>query len=494
MSKRNVAALLCIFVFLIPSWSESSSNGGGSDQVFEIREVRYSIDGKTREDVLRRYLDIRPGQVLEGRAALQEYLEDKRQMIDNQRTLEGGDVAADFFQDPEDPRKTFVDIEVSVKDTWNYIALPYAKYDSNEGFLMSLRGRNYNFLGGMETLEINLDYVKVFEGTEEYDTKYSLNGGFAIPFYLWDYDWKFSIDEDIAVIDYPDEKLLQNETHLGLSMDIPLDRNTWQAKLDQYYYLNPDGREDPDAYYMRTSGSFGSSIPLGLDVPFYGIPDYSVALITSYSYKPFGTLSEDRQGYEFGAAHGLSVGRINWLGNFRDGTEVSLDQDLRYNFSRELWLSNFDLEFQGHKSFGWGALSSRVQAFYRYNDVEEDAGEPIRGILNSRMSGDAGVFVNLDFPVKMWIWFLDRWFEGHISPFFDYALLRPEKGSFDLSQGWYGGGLEGFAFLKKARSIYLRVMVGLDLEALVDGAMPGDPSPRDGGQVYEIYIGLGHHY
>ncbi len=494
MYQKGITVLIFLVTFLFPLTAEIAANGGGNDIKYVIRDVNYTIEGKTRKSVLIDYLDIKTGEVLEGSEALGAYLDDKRQMIGNQRTLDGGEVVADFFEDPLDSSRMYVDLDVTVRDTWNYIVLPYANYDSNEGFLLSLRGRNYNFLGGMETLEGNFDYVMIFEGNEDYDTKYSLNGGFDIPFYLWDYRWKFSLDEDITVINYPDENLLQNETKIGLSMDIPLEGLTWQAKLNQNYYLNRDGRYDPDGYYMRTSGSFGSSIPLGFELPLFGKPDYSAAMITSYNYKPFDSLSMDRRGYDLGAEHGLSAGRVNWVGNFRDGAEISLEQNLRYNFTRELWLSDLDLEFEGHKSFGWGALSSRVQGFYRYHDVEDDAGEPIRGILNQRMSGDAGVFVNLDFPVDIWIWFLDRWFEGHVSPFFDYALLRPEDGSFNLSESWYGGGIEGFAFLKKARSIYLRVSIGLDLEALFGGAGLGDPAPRDGKQIHEIFIGLGHHY
>ena len=488
MPKRILYAILFLCIMLFPAAAETASNGGGDDISFEIRDVEYTIDGKTRESVLTHYLNIKSGKVLEGRTALQEYLDDKRQMIHNQRTLEGGEITASFSQDPDDPDRMFVDLKVAVRDTWNYLILPYAKYDSNDGFLLSLRGRNYNFLGGMETLEVNLDYLKPNSGGSEY----SLNGGFAIPFYLWGYDWEFEMDEDFTIIE---NEPFQNTTEIGLTMDIPLDKLTWKASLKQSYYLNEDGEEDEDGYYMKTAASFGSSVPTGLDLPLFGALSYSPALITSYAYKPFGSLSEDRKGYEFGAKHGVYAGRINWMDNFRDGATIAIDQNLRYNFDRELWLSDFDIEFQGHKSFGWGGLSSRIQGFYRYNDVEEEPGEPIRGILNARIAdGDAGIFANFDFPIRMWIWFLDRWFEGHISPFFDYALVRPENGEFDLSEGWYGVGMEGFAFLKKARSIYLRVSVGLDLEALIDGALPGDPAPRDGKSIYELFIGLGHHY
>ncbi len=474
-----------LFLFLLLSLLFTLS--AGEEETWTIRNVSYIIDGKTREDVLSHYLNIKTGKIFSTKAELEVYLKDKIQLIKNQRTLAGGDIESKYESDPENPGGYFVDIQVNVKDTWNYILLPYAKFDSNKGFLVSLRGRNYNFLGGMGELSGNLDYLL----TTSVKSEYSLNGGFTLPFYIWDYNWKFSFDEDVTI---SSDTQIKAYTKAGISVDIPLDNLTWQASLDQYYYLNQDGETDKDGYYMKTAARFGSSIPTRLDLPLLGELNYSPAIITSVAYKPFDTLSPDRKGYELGFEQEFSAGRIDWLGNFRSGSLFSANQNLRYNFTRSLWLSDTDIELQFHKAFGWGGFSSRLKGFYYYNSTGTDIGEPIRGILNARLDGNAAVFLNLDFPVKIWIWFLDKWFEGHISPFFDYALVKPDGGNFSLSDGWYSAGLEGFAFLKAARAIYLRMSFGVDLEALLEGAGLGDPAPRDGSSIYTIFIGLGHHY
>jgi hypothetical protein len=506
MIRKSVFVLLLFFSVLLPVFSNSAANNGENEDKFIIRNISYTIVGKTRENVLSHYLDIKSGESFPTEEDLTAFLEDKLQLISNQRTLAEGNIETTYSRDPKNPGRNFVDLEVYVKDTWNYLILPYPKYDSNTGFLLSLRGRNYNFLGTMETLSLNLDILMPNWTMEDWE--YSINGGFALPFYLWGYNWKFSFDENITRIPIntddpgdPDE-LLKLNTHAGITMDIPLDSLTWQASVDQYLYINKDGGidtvgeyvKDADGYYMKTAASFGSSIPTGFDLPLLGELSYSPGIITSFAYKPFDSLSEDRKGYELGGKHGVSAGRINWHGNFRDGASLSADQDLRYNFTTGRWLSNQNAEFQFHKSFGWGGVSSRLKGFSLYNSTSEDIGAPIRGILNDRLDGDAAVFLNLDFPVKIWIWFLDRWFEGHISPFFDYALVKPKNGDFSLDKGWYGAGIEGFAFLKAARSIYLRMSLGVDLEAMLDGALPGDPAPRDGASIYTLFIGLGHHY
>ncbi len=489
MLKKIITFFLLFFVsFMV--WSLSGSENTGDGAVFTIRNVNYTIDGATREDVIRHYLEINPGEIFKSREDLISFLGAKQQIIDNQRTISEGKISITYKSDPDNPDLIFVDFNIYIKDTWNILILPYAKYDSNEGVLLSLRGRDYNFLGSMETFAWNFDYTK----PDNSESEYSFNSKLAVPFYSWGYSWKFNFSEDLVYI--PDEPF-SAEVNGGISVDIPFGNKTWQASLNQYYYLNQDGSADKDGYYFRTSAEIGGAIPSRIYFPSLGEIVYSPGIFTSYPYKPFDTLSEDRRGYVLGVKHGISAGQINWFGNFRDGAMLAADQNLRYNFTRELWLSNFELSFEYHKAFGWGGFSSRVKGFYKYNSIAAettDLGEPVRGILNSRIEGDTGIFLNLDFPVKIWIWFLDKWFEGHLSPFIDYALVKPVNGNFSVNDAWYGAGIEGFAFLKAARSIYLRASFGVDLKEILGGTSLGDPAVRDGGQIYTLFIGLGHHY
>ncbi|MDY7030071.1 MAG: hypothetical protein SVR04_17410, partial [Spirochaetota bacterium] len=124
-----------------------------------------------------------------------------------------------------------------------------------------------------------------------------------------------------------------------------------------------------------------------------------------------------------------------------------------------------------------------------------DAGGPIRGVLDTRIDDvDAGVYLNLDMPFPMWIWFMRRWFTAQLSPFFDAAYFQYAGEEADWDPLWYAAGIEGFAYLKRSRSIYLRVSLGVDLQAMLEGGGLTDPAGRDGDPRYELYIGLGHHY
>lgn len=482
--------MLLLLIFLcagaIGLWADTIEETSGGTQ-YEIDKIEYEIKGYTRKSVLIHYLQIEKGETFESREELEAYIADKLQLIENQRTLAEGSINPTFHEKADEPGKVYVDLNVTVSDTWNYLVLPYFRYDSNEGLLLSLRGRNYNFLGGMEKLEVNFDYLK--SGVDEHE--YSLNGEFAVPFYWWGYEWMFDFEEDVVI--NPEEPTYFY-SRAGLSLDIPTSFLTWQAGVDQEYYLNEDGEDDPDTWYLTTAGRFGTSIPLGFELPGFTEVHYSPAAISSVSYKPGAGISEERAGVELGGVHGISTGRIDWKGNFRSGAELSVSQDARWNFEKEQWYSDFEAELQVHETLGFMGISSRLTGFYKYQGEKNDAGDEIRGILDRRIDGNGAIFGNFDFPFKMWIWFLDRWFEGHLSPFFDFAMVHPADSGGEWERPWYGTGLEAFAYFKKARSIYLRMSVGVDAEAMLDGVSLGQNAPRDGEPIYEVYIGLGHHY
>ncbi len=450
-------------------------------ETYILRDITYNVVGTTRESVLFQYLSIEPGTSFNNRQELQSYIDKKNQEILNQRTLSSGEIITTFHTE-DGTDVVYVDLDVNVKDTWNYVLLPYPQYDSNTGLTLGFRAKNYNFLGGMETLSLSFDYVNLVSG----GTEFNLGSDFKIPFYLGGFEWNLNFSEDMTI---SPESPFKNSTGMGLSVNIPLEHINLIASINQKYYLNQDGEEDLDEYYLRTSARVGSMISLGYVT-------YTPAIITSYPYKLSGDLSLERKGYKLGAEHNISYGNINWFGNFRDGFTLTFNQDLQYNFTRELWVNTQVLEMQYHKSFGWSGLSSRLRGFFNYNSPggDDGIGADIRGIKNDRLEGDAALLVNLDFPITFPLGPLNRWFDAHISPFFDYALVKPVDGNFNIAEGWYGSGLEGFAFLNASRSFYARMSLGLDMEAILQGSGFMDKAQRDGSGIWEFKFVVGHHY
>lgn len=445
----------------------------------------YHIEGVTQSYILDNYLDFDEKRIFVTAAELDEYIKIKEQEIINQRIFDSGRIVYEIRKKSNEPDEVVLDIYV--KDTMNVVVLPYPKYDSNEGLLISLRGRHYNFFGSMQPLEANLDYLYTDEATHEL----SLDSSFSMPFKLWNHEWVFDVSEDVT---YKQEEPFELKLGTGLGIYLPFWDVRWKLTYDQNFFLNDDGDEDEDGYYLTSGLSFGGSISTGMDVFGHEVK-YSPSLSSSISYKLDEQISEDRRGPGSTFNHSIGFGRVDWIENFRRGFSVKLSNSNNYNYYHEDWDHSIEGEFQGHLAGQWIGLDSRVRGFYLIDDQEDDAGGLIRGVLNSRIDDvEAGVYLNLDMPFSMWIWFMSRWFTAQLSPFFDVAYFQYGGSEPDWDPLWYGAGIEGFAYLKRSRSIYLRVSVGIDLQAMLEGGGLTDPAGRDGDPRYELYIGLGHHY
>lgn len=478
MSPGKILILnIMFFILLLPISSEDIIN----EKEFIIRNVEYQIDGNIRENVLNDYLQIKKGTVIVGQSNLEDYISKKEQLIINQRTIDSGEITVNYVIDG---KSVYVDLTINIKVTWNLALLPYPRYNSNKGITVGLRGKDYNFLGGMETLSLRADWVILEDGSNEYP----LNIDFAIPFYISDTKLKLNMTGDTTIIDGDFGKA---GTTVGLSFSHPLNKSELIGSLTQGWHY--DKSETTDKYYFKTSGSIGPLFHTNLNLPLTGMVTYNPGLVSSYAFKPDGTLSEKNRGYDLGLSHSINSGSIDWEGNFRKGSALSLTQQLKYNFTNKRWITTNNIELIIHKKHKWGGLSTRIKGLYETDDSDE-LGAPIRGIRDSRVTGNSAFYINLDLPIKILPSFLDQWFEYHLSPFVDFALVKSKNSSFSLDEGWYGAGLEGFAFIKSARSIYLRGSFGVDLEAVCQGTLLTENSARDGSSIWELEIMVGHHY
>ena len=199
------------------------------------------MEGITQEKLLENYMEIKIGKEFITFEELQAYLLDKQIYLNNKRIFVESTVSIGRTEKQIDgPDQVY--IEVWAKDTWNIIGLPYINYDSNEGLLLSLRGRNYNFLGSMEPLAFNLDY----RFTEEENNLFSFNGDFSLPFIIWERDWVIDLDYNLEYEEATSENI---PTYLNLDTDIgyyfTLFDERWRFNISNEYSLN-DRDSDPE--------------------------------------------------------------------------------------------------------------------------------------------------------------------------------------------------------------------------------------------------------
>jgi hypothetical protein len=492
-------SLLFVFFPICLEALEEPAEGAG----YIIEEVSFQLDGRTQESILRKKLDIEKGRWFSTQRQLEDYLLDREIILFSQRVLETGSIT---YTAQEGADGVFiVHVFVVAEDTWNVLGLPHFKYDSNKGIFLGFRFRDNNFFGSMEPLKLDIDYII---GSGDTSNGFEQEIQFVIPFRLFQHDWRLRSLEKAEYTSENSGWKINAET--GLAVDFPYDTQTWTLEYVQgYYYKNEDYYGDH--YYLSSKLLFGTDFSLPVTAGRLGNLKYRPDVFTRVKYRPDRDLSEERRGVEPGFVHKFFISRIDWKDNFREGADLSATNEIAWNLRETEWRNSVELALVGHKSLVFMGISGRLSGFYQFfrdkgPEDDEEVGKPIRGILDDRMKGDAAIFLNLDFPIKMWIWFLDPYLEVQTGPFFDFALIKRKGQHFQRDGIYYSAGLECMVFPKfLSRSIYLRASLGLDLEAFFDdhkltGVVPqkkADAPPRPGGEPWkrlEAFIGFGHHY
>lgn len=487
---------LCLAIILgVAVFAEAGSPNAGSTENYVIANVDFDIEGVTLEFVLREKADIQIGRRFPNLPELEAYLADRRQILVNERVLEDAEVHYDIGE-PDADGMYPVFVHMLVKDSWNVIALPKPQFDSNSGFLLSIRARDYNFLGSMQTLTLNLDYTYDENGRSGFGGYSS----FTIPFQLGEYVFSLGLSEDIRL--YADETPTSNATTASASatyygFGFPL-----TATLSQAFTTNPDGDlDDPDPYFMTSSSSVSASIELAENWWGLGPLTYTPTTTISRMWRFDAPIAdEDRKGLIVTLVNTLAWGRVDWIRNMKQGFSTSIWHTDYYYFRDGSWV--FDLDGTATAAVTYKGLVSfktRLEWYYRFfGSMREDVGDNVRGVLDARIDGTSGVFLNFDFPIKLFDFpthliigkdWLD--FELQASPFFDAALVRPSETSpVNLDDLWLGGGLELIVYPLRMRNFIVRGSLGFDLKNVAETGSLTAETP-DGTSPYELFFGLG---
>lgn len=473
--------------------------GDGSTSNYTIDSLSFEIEGRTREFVLRDLLEIQVGTVFDSEADLDAFIIDKTQLLRNQRVLEDASIEKVLGEGMHGASRP-VHLIIHTIDSWNIVGLPYFKYDSNDGLLVALRGRDYNFFGTMTTFLLNVNWQFDTNG-QQYP---GFESSFSLPFKRYDLDWAWRLEAEIV---FPEDgpadmnasttlevSKLVGMGKLGLALTQAIginDRDSYDVYYDDPLYF----RSTSKFFYAMTLADAGKRGKL-MATPFVSLSDrwaFKDLLDSSLDTGPILTPGAD-----------LTFGRVNWIGNFRKGFKASISADLNYYLKNGDWSRILTSSFAGYAVLGPFGPSARITTLFRLDSLDLSAGDALRGILDARIDTDAAVFLNIDLPLRLITfrpaeWFHARWmrvfhFEQQWSPFFDIALGHFGDTWFDPADGWYSAGLEVITFPKLFRAFYIRISLGWDLVSVLENGSLSGLSPRDGASVRELFIGLGHHY
>jgi outer membrane protein assembly factor BamA len=461
---------------------------------FVIKSVRYEIKGITNQRILQGKAEIKEGTRFATKEELESFIADRRQRLMNERVLESVTIEYALIGTGKDPQE--VDILVNVEDSWNIIALPYFRYDTNDGFLLSIRGRDYNFLGSMQALVLNLDFSIDATGKQSYGGYTS----FGVPFALYGRDSGVNVSETLSV--HADSRPVTSVTNLSFWHNLTEGLVPLRFEASQGLQFNPDSViGDPDPYLLLSKLSLSSLINTGMTVGSLGAVSYSPSISAYQYWRPNTQVRSDRQGLRATFSHGLSLGRIDWIENMRRGVSASLTNGTTYNVQSTDLVSDLDVSFNYNATLeGKLGFNAKAAGFYSLtNSARDGLGSSMRGIKNARLQGASAAFVNLEMPVKLFdfpthIFIKKNWFdfEFQASPFIDLGYVMGSVGTVAENYNfWYAGGLEFFVFPLRMRTFIVRASIGFDLDAVLQNKSITAPSPRDGSSVYELFFGLG---
>jgi len=506
--KIHVIFLFLFFTALYAPFSQEDTEGLSDDSIYAISPPQeeaspdesvyvinsfvFNIDGYTRQFALVNKGDLVTGVEIRGFSNLEKYVQDKTQLLYNERVLDSVNIEY-FIGQPREDGKHPVDLVIYVKDTWNIVAIPRPMYSSNSGWDITIKARDYNFLGTMSPLRLDLGYKYDEEGRSSILFMLDSN----IPFRFLNLNWNFKFVNDFYY--RPDMRLpfyYKNTT--GLSVEFPFKQTVITAGFNEDFHLNEENPDSDKALYgdfqegiFMTSNPYISwKIPFGFEIGQWGELAYTPGINAAFNHEfPGQPLKENRKGPFLNLNHSLGFSRIDWIDNFLRGFGAEIYNSNNTDFSKiniegqEPFSAYINISGIGHliiaDFFGISARLMYRQWFFTSND---NAGDVLRGILDKDINADLMFSINLDLNFKVLrfkpsIWFNNQNlklfdFDLHLIPFFDTAA-----GAFNSQNILLSGGFEVIVFPDFFRSLFLRISLGYNLL---------DLSIKDN---YEIFLG-----
>jgi len=503
---RPFLFILLIFIS-IPAFTQENIEKAADDTLYIINSYFYIVDGITRPYALNYKTNFYEGELITGFSVLEKFILEKTQLLLNERVLEKAEIEYTIGEINENGIYP-VDLVIKTKDTWNIIAIPYPKYDDNTGFSITLKARDYNFLGTMSPLRLDLGYELDIDGYSTFSLMLDTN----IPLRFFGIYWDIDFDHDLLYRAGQKEPWFYKNT-TGISAEFPFNANSVKIGFSESLYLN---EKNPDAMQLSFTGFqegiYLSSrpyvsfyIPTGVKFYNYGEITYRPEFSAVFNHElPLWPLDEFRKGPFLYFSHSIDLGRVDWIENFRKGVSININNSFDYSFynkrNNELPLSaNLEITAASHFLFSdFAGLSFRLM--YRHSFLYgsyDSAGNVLRGFLDNSIKAKYMISLNLDFPVRILQVRPSNWsennkilrifdFDLHMIPIIDFAFFNaPEiHSSFDINNLLISGGMELIIFPQRWRSLFLRISLGFGMQLLNPAA----------GVTRELFIGMELYY
>ncbi len=523
-------SLISLFLFISYSAIWASS--------YKIKDVEYNLEGSraeftgiTREYSLKTKVPVDFKKNFNNEDELVEYIKDLKQQVENTRNFEKVDI--DFsVTAPDESDVCGVFLRVSTFDSMHFIAAPYPKYSSGDSLNLTIKMKDTNFLGSMETMTGEAKFaIELNDDDSPKDYLVGFGLSFETPFQLGSLDasWNNELDFSYTFGDSTPEWNIDS----GLSLTKKFNKFSVVATANQIFARNFDyDEEDVNGKTVRYGDGtyFGEKLGLSIPITIQEIDNWGKIYYTPFFsgvyYWDFDGIDKENTDLSspvisFGQT--LSTGRVNWIENFRNGLSASLTNSFAYNFQTYSFKPSVEGELLAYKAFKRFAVATDIYVFAVMNGTMS-FGERLRGIRDKQyFSEDTGdhmyekacesagaLVVNFDVPIRICRIYWDqvpvikkikfaKYFnlEAQISPFIDFAIFHNEAAdtAFNPKDGFLCGGIEGIIYPLRIRGIQVRASFGVDLSRKMPKLKSFfNQDWRDNVSSYELSIGLGLHY
>ncbi len=466
-----------------------------------ITGVLYEIKRTILEAALEEKLNLKNGpRNFNSEEDFLAYVKNKKEALINIRAIEASssiDIVKTYNKEKAQHEAI---LTVQAHAGFNILVLPYPKYSSNSGLLLSARGRDYNFLGSLQRLIVDVDYTYDREGR----SGGAINSSFQYPLQFGKNLFTLSLGEKIS---YRSDNKFYNKTSFSTKHSYSIHSIiSWSSSLSQDFISETDLKTKAQQIFSsgKSTLTSGPSILLTpTPLPFIANITYNPSFTTSFEYSltPQDPTPEKRYNISPAINQSINFGQVNEVQNFRKGMSFNISNGNSYSVKTETWHNSISLETKLHATvgnvFGVDARIYGVQNFYTYlnaskkdtKDAGSGVGDRLRGVLDDNFKNAANALtINMSLLLKMFSF--TPFAEFHLGLFSDFGV-RTRIGKdvpFELEKDLKATvGVEVLAFALFARSIILRISYGIDLtRAIRENKL--DFSNR------EIFIGLSRYF
>lgn len=428
--KARTILIQCLFILAIGA---ITAEGTGATRGYRVERESYSIEGRTREESVRARVGSAEGAIFSTREELDAFVAARAQKLENLRAFRKSSVAVEILAGNGTGEDGFVPVAIAtrIEDGPQFVPIPYAFYNSNDGFMTGAIANAPNLAGTLENLTaIGLYTAPPGDGNDLQWT-----------------DPNFTLIVALTGI-------RTGDLEFGLSAGA---MRMNEKTVDRGFKMTEFS--DPKGFLGGTvSWNLAERVKNTVRLRATGSPSNKLVLVEDDDYLSYGPFD-----WALEAEESITRDAIDWKGNFREGTKATVRA--KYAIAEPSYA-------EMTKTVSGGAEYARfVLAGDRFNPsvrlgAEATSGNPdlkigrnVRGIRNSSITGNADAYVNLSVQTKL---FRAGHAEFHFSPVVDAIVAYAQDyRPYEWDCGITAGG-EFLVFLDSVKSLPIKLGFAYD--------------------------------